>query len=104
MPENSQPIPSPNVQPARWRHRIACTANLFFDVDTDSPDTEFEKLERLAIAALKRGSAGPSDLPLHDVAIDLPMLLNGRLYPEPNYDDGLDNFSIEDCSPINTEG
>jgi hypothetical protein len=99
-PELTEPIPSATLQQNRWRHRVAFTANLYLDVETDSSDTPDRELERLAIEAVRRASSAPSGLPLDEIGIDIASLLHGRLYPETSLEDGLENFSIENCYPL----
>ena len=102
MSEHNQPTLSGKLE-NRWRHRVSLTANLYLDIETDSSDTPDRELERLTIEAVRRASSEPSDLPLDEVNIDVARLLNGRLYPEPSLDDGLENFSIEDSQPLKNE-
>ncbi|MGI9072242.1 MAG: hypothetical protein ACR2JB_13235 [Bryobacteraceae bacterium] len=81
----------------RWRYRVAFTANVYLDIETDSAETPDQDLERLAIEAVRLGSKDGRDLPLDEAGIDIPSLPGGRLYAEPNIDGGLEAFSIEDC-------
>ncbi len=108
MLENSNRTSSPDQSPdgrasakTRWRHRVAFTASVYLDIETDSPDTSDPELERLAIEAVQTASQEDRSLPLNELGIDIPILPGGRLYAEPNLDDGLEAFSMEDCYELN---
>ena len=98
MPKSTEQIASfANAATSTWRYRVAFTANVYLDIETDSAETPDEELERLAIEAICAGSKESRDLPLDKAGIDIPALPGGRLYAEPNLDGGLEDFSIEDC-------
>jgi hypothetical protein len=97
MPKITERISSFHATQNRWHYRVAFSANVYLDIETDSAETPDKELERLAIEAVRLGSKEGRNVPLDEAGIDIPALPGGLVYPEPNIDGGLEAFSIEDC-------